>query len=54
MPAEEYLESTVYKSSSNIFQAPMSIMTMASGEAPLSETSKMKMELGFILSLMYF
>lgn len=52
--AEKYLQNIDYKSLSNIYQAPMSVIMMASGKTPLSEISKTKMELVFILSLMYF
>lgn len=54
MHAEEYLKSIDYKSSSNVYPAPMFTMMTASDKAPLSEISKTKMELGFILSLIYF
>lgn len=54
MRAEEHLQSADYTSSSNIYQAPLSIMMMASSKTPLSEISKTKMEPIFILSLKYF
>lgn len=50
----ECMQSINDKPPSNICQALVSITMMASGKAPLSEISKTKMELVFILSLMYF
>lgn len=52
MHAEEYSQNIYYKSLSNIYQIPMSLMMMASGKTSLSEISKTKMV--FILSLKYF